>query len=348
MRPKRWLTVALVVLAVVTVAGSVAHARHRTKAPHSALSKPADNDAGLVLSGVLSPVATTPIEAPVRNLTVPLNSYVTKGQIIGETVSSVLPAQAIQSDASRLSPDEAGSAIAWAQEDVRQAEAELEAARASETDAAVQQVVDKAAERATEQLYESAGQQRLEGQMSAARYDHAVLAVDAAVTAADAARSQAEAGASAVSDAIMRLQETRARLAETERQRQFAPPVTGGVRGSRQIAVVSPADGLLVARDPDAGTLGISSDPSVMRVETRMPADDLFKLRVGQAAWVSLEAEPQVTLRATVSEIAEAPIDSTNGTVYPVTLLVDNPQGLWLTGVKVHVRAATSPQTGSR
>jgi hypothetical protein len=33
----------------------------------------------LVLSGVLSPVATTPIEAPVGDLAVPLNSYVTKG-----------------------------------------------------------------------------------------------------------------------------------------------------------------------------------------------------------------------------------------------------------------------------
>jgi multidrug resistance efflux pump len=57
-------------------------------------------------------------------------------------------------------------------------------------------------------------------------------------------------------------------------------------------------------------------DPSVMRVETWMPAADLPRLRVGEPAWVSLEAEPQVRLRATVSEIAEAPIDSTKGTVY--------------------------------
>jgi hypothetical protein len=348
MRPKRWLTMVLTVLAIVTVAGSVAHARHRTRVPSTPPSNLADNDAGLVLSGVLSPAATTPIETPVWNLTVPLNSYVTKGQVIGETGSSMIPDQAVQNDEPSFSPDEAGSAVARAQEDVRQAEADLEAARARETDAAVQQVVTKIAERATEQRYENAGLQSREGEMPAARYDQAVLAVNSAVAAADATRSQAEADTSAVGDAMIRLQEARARLAETERQRQFAPPVTGGLRESGRVAVVSPADGLLVARDPVAGTLGISSDPSAMRVETWMPADDLFKLRVGQSAWVSLDAEPQVTLRATVSEIAVAPIDSPNGTVYPVTLSIDNPQGLMLAGVKVHVRATTSPETGSR
>jgi hypothetical protein len=45
-----------------------------------------------------------------------------------------------------------------------------------------------------------------------------------------------------------------------------------------------------------------------------------------------------VTLHATVSEIAEAPIDSPSGTLYPVTLAVDNPRGFVLAGVKVHVR----------
>jgi multidrug resistance efflux pump len=145
----------------------------------------------------------------------------------------------------------------------------------------------------------------------------------------------------------MRLQEARVRMAETERQWQFALPATRGVRRSGQLAVVSPADGLLVARDLDAGTFGISSDPAVLRVQVRMPADELSRLRVGQPAWVWLDARPQVTFRATVNEIAEVPIDSPNGTVHPVTLLVDNPQGIWLTGVKVHVRA-TSPETGSR
>ena len=79
-----------------------------------------------------------------------------------------------------------------------------------------------------------------------------------------------------------------------------------------------------------------------------MPADDVARLRVGQPAWVSLEAHPRLILRATVSAIAEVPIDSLNGTVYPVTLSVDNPQGFLLTGVKVHVQAVNGPQTGSR
>ena len=84
-----------------------------------------------------------------------------------------------------------------------------------------------------------------------------------------------------------------------------------------------------------------------MRVETWMPAADLPRLRVGEPAWVSLEAEPQVRLRATVSEIAEAPIDSPNGPIYPVTLSVDNPQGLLLAGENVHVRTS-GPEAPAR
>jgi hypothetical protein len=349
MGSKRRLTIALVALVVVTVAGSVAHARHRTRVSNSAFRTLADDSADLVLPGVLSPAETTPIEAPVWNLTVPMNSYVTKGQIIGETASTMLPNQTMRRSESRLSRYETEAAIAQVRENVRQAEADLEAARARETDAAVQKVVSKVTERATEQLYENAGQRRLDGQMSATRYEHAVKAVDSAAAEADATRSEAEADSLAVSDAMARLQEARASLAEAEQQWQRALPATGRVRESGQMAVVAPANGLLVARDPNSGTLEISSDPSVMRVETRMPADDLFKLRVGEQAWVSLQAKPRVTLRATVSEIAEAPVDSPNGAVYAVSLVVDNPQGLWLAGAKVNVHATgASPETGSK
>jgi membrane fusion protein, macrolide-specific efflux system len=269
---------------------------------------------------------------------VPLNSYVVKGQILGETVSSVLPDRAVQSDDADLSPDEASFAVAQAQEDIRQAEVDLEAARASETDAEVQQVLAKDAERAAEQQFEN-GQFR-EGEVSAARYDYAVLPVDSALAAVDAARSQAGADAYAVSEAGTRLQEARARLAEAERKQELALAATEGGQESGRVAVVSPADGLLVDRDPIAGTLGICTDPSVLRVETWIAEDDLLKLRVGQPAWVSLDAEPQIGLRATVSEIAEEPIESPNGTIYPVALSVDNPKGLLLAGEKVHIRPA--------
>jgi len=235
-----------VLLVVITVAGDIAHARHRTGSPHKTLSTLAGQEAGLVLSGVLRAGAVIPIQAQVWSLTVPLNSYVTKGQVIGEALSPVLPDQ-----------DEEGSGVARAWEDVPRAEEDLEAARASE----------------------------------------------------------AEAG-----------------------QGQFAPGASE--RWQETVAVVSPADGILVTLDQGAGTLGISSDSPGLRVETQTPADDLSKLRVGQPAWVWADAGPQVTLRATVSEIAETPIDSPSGPVYPVTLSVDDPHGPLLAGEKVQVRTA--------
>jgi multidrug resistance efflux pump len=281
-------------------------------------------------------VAATAVEAPVSSLAVPLDSYVTKGQIIGETASSTLPGQAGQRGESILLPSDARAAIARAQEDVRQAETALEAARASEDAAEVQEVSTKAAERVAEQSLEN--ERFRTDEVSEYRRDQSVLAVDQAAAAVESTRSEAKADNTAVNEATMRLDEARSTLAEAERQQELALAARDGRRTSGQVAVAAPADGLLVDQDWVAGTLGISSDPSALRVEMRMRANDLFKLRVGQPAWVSLDAKPRVTLHATVSEIAEAPIDSPSGTLYPVTLAVDNPRGFVLAGVKVHVR----------
>lgn len=338
MRRKRWLTLALVLLVVVTLGEEAARARHRTTIPNNAVKILADHDPGLVLSGVVSAELTIPIETPVWNLAVPLNSYVTKGQIVGETDPSMLPNRAARSDGLRLSPDEARFAVAQARQDVQQAENDLEAARAGETDAELQQVLGEDTEHATEQRYENAGVQFREGGMSAARHDDAVLAVGSAVAAAKAARSQAETSTSEVSDATARLREAQAGLADSERQWQLALSAAGGGQESGLVPVASPADGLLVARGASAGAFGICSDTCVLYVESRISEDDLLSVRVGQPAWISFDAEPQLNLRAKVTEIGTEPIDSPDGTVYAVTLSVDNPQGLLLSGTDVQVR----------
>ncbi len=332
MRRKHWLTIVFVALVAVTVGGNAAHVRYRTDTP---------NSTGLLLSGVLNPVAGTAIAEPVSSVAVPLDSYVTKGQIIGETISTTFPGQAVRNDELLLSPGEARSAAARARDDVRQAETALEAARASKAEDEVQETSAKIAQRVAEQSFEN--EQFREGDVSEFRHDQSAQAVEEAVAAVEAIRSQAEADGSAVSEAELRVGEARSRRAEAEQGLDLA---LGG-QGRGHVAVVAPADGLLVAHDWVAGTLGISSDPSVLRVELRMPANDLFKMRVGQPAWVSLDAKSRVTLRATVSEIAAAPIDSPRGTLYPVTLSVDNPRGFFLTGEKVHVRT-TAQGAGGR
>jgi multidrug resistance efflux pump len=242
-----------------------------------------------------------------------------------------------------LSPGEARSAVARARDNVRQAETALETARASKAEDEVQETSAKITQRVAEQSFEN--EQFREGDVSEFRHDQSVQAVEEAVAAVEAIRSKADADSSAVSESVIRVGEARASLAEAERELDLA--LGGQGRGQVAVAVAAPADGLLVDHDWVAGTLGISSDPSILRAEIRMPANDLFKMRVGQPAWVSLDAKPRVTLRATVSEIAETPIDSPSGTLYPVTLSVDNLQGFFLTGEKVHVRT-TAPGAGGR
>lgn len=334
MRRRQWLTIVFVALVAVTVGGNAAHVRYRTDTPKGA---------GLVLSGELGPVTAAAIDAPASSLAVPLDSYVTKGQIIGETVSTTFPGQAVRNDELLLSPGEARSAVAGARDNVRQAETALEAARASKAKDEVQETSAKIAQRVAEQSFEN--EQFREGDVSEFRHDQSVQAVEEAVAAVEAIRSKAEADSSAVSESVIRVGEARASLAEAEQELDLA--LGGPGRGQVAVAVAAPADGLLVDRDWVAGTLGISSDPTVLRVELRMPANDLFKVRVGQPAWVSLDERPRVTLHATVSDIPDVPIDSPGGTLYPVTLSVDNPHGFILTGEKVHVRT-TAPVAGGR
>ena len=57
-----------------------------------------------------------------------------------------------------------------------------------------------------------------------------------------------------------------------------------------------------------------------------------------------LDADPEETLRGTVSAISEVPIDLSEGTFYEVTFVVENPAGTWLPSAAMHAHMAVIPE----
>jgi len=101
---------------------------------------------------------------------------------------------------------------------------------------------------------------------------------------------------------------------------------------------VSPADGLLIATDLFPGALGIASDPSLLCVYTRVRPDDIPSLRLGEQALIAIYSEPTATLHAKVSAIGAVPINYSDEAVYPVTLVVEDPEGKRFAGASVQIQ----------
>ncbi len=111
------------------------------------------------------------------------------------------------------------------------------------------------------------------------------------------------------------------------------------------LAVRAPADGVLVASDLAEGKYGIAENARRLSVFTLAPEGDIRKLHVDQKATLVVEDNPGLQLTGTVSGIAEEPITSSDGGgYYPVTLTVENPSALPLSGLTVDIHLETAPE----
>lgn len=342
MRPKT-MTIVLVGSAVAAWATwSEVHSRPGPRASDTASTESVRQDSSLVLAGVLGPVVTIPIEAPIRELTVPLDSWVLKGQVIGATESEITPAQFNQA---RFWLDELTAAAGEAQERIGEIEADLDNAYAAASDCESQLISSENAELQAEHELEHHDLLFREGVRSEIDHEQAVWGRDSAVSVVAEEQSRLRSATSTISELEQRSRGARARLAELKRHKQAAEAVALQMEQSAGwVQVVSPADGLIVERDPVAGTFGIASDATRLRVVTQVPEADIGSVRVGQQASVSIDGEPAVTLNAAVSEIAVTPISSPDGSAYQVALAIENPEGMRFTGVPVRIRFQASPQ----
>ena len=117
--------------------------------------------------------------------------------------------------------------------------------------------------------------------------------------------------------------------------------------------IVSPVDGVVVARNVDVGqtvaasfqtpTLFlIAEDLTKMQVDTNVSESDVGRVREGQAATFTVDAYPGMPFHAVVAQVRNAPITVQNVVTYDVVIAVDNPGQELKPGMTANVTIATA------
>jgi len=264
-------------------------------------------------SGTLQPVTQvqvgSQVSGQVREIFVDFNDAVREGQLIA-----------------RIDPENF-------QHRVRQAEADLEAARAM---VAVQQAE---ALRARVNLDDAerdyARKERLVGQsfLSPAELDKARTVLDAARAQLEIVRAQARNSEALVRQRAAQLAQAKVDLARTE--------------------IRSPVDGLVVKRSVDRGQtvaaslqapelFVIARNLSDMQVETAIDEADVGRIRVGQKASFSVDAFPGRRFQGEVKQVRKAAHVASNVVSYTVIVSAANAELLLLPGMTANVRIITA------
>lgn len=111
--------------------------------------------------------------------------------------------------------------------------------------------------------------------------------------------------------------------------------------------IMAPASGIVLrapehvgaAVAPDRGPLFVIGDPlDVMRIDAPVSETDIALLKPGMNAEVVVQALPGRKFAAEVSRIGIEPTRQSGVVMYPVTLLVQNPEGVLLPGMSARVQ----------
>jgi HlyD family secretion protein len=313
---------AFVVLALLLGAGYAAWHFHfaaaQTPAYRFAAIESGPITAAVAATGTLNPVASvqvgSQISGQIRAIHVDFNSAVKAGQLIAQIAPETYEHR------------------------VRQAEADLEAARAT---VAVQQ-----AERYRAQV-NLAEAERDHGRKQSllARNFISPADLDKAKTTLEAARAQlrvveAQAGNSA---ALVRQREAQLGQARVDLGRtEIRAPVDGivikrSVEPGQTVAASLQAPELFV----------IARNLSDMQVETAIDEADVGRLRVGQEASFSVDAFPGKRFKGEVKQVRKAAQVVSNVVSYTVVVSAGNPDLILLPGMTANVRIVTAHQDGA-
>ncbi len=307
---------------------------HKAIAPASRQLAQAHNT-GLILTGTIVPMITTPIVSRNLNLAVPLNTWVERGEVIG---TEDLQTDTGEMDRARQELMDARSAERRARDRVRQVEEELRTVQVQAGDMDAQEARAKTARFDENRRFEERDTTFRFGQ----NYSSTVTARDSAETAVDSLRSSLVTLPIKTDELEAKAIEAQAELSEARTRRNAAEVAFERVQGgSNSGPIVSPADGFVVASgQPEGASLGIASDPRQLCAYAMVREADLTAVQVGQESLIVLDAQPAVTFRAKVSAISETPVDWLEGTFYRVTFVVSNPAGASLSSAAMHARMA--------
>jgi len=289
-------------------------------------------DENITLAGIVFPVITTPLPSRLQNLAVPLNTWVKRGQVIGITESDGDPEER---DRAWREVEEARNSERTAQEEIRQDEEELSTLQSQAGRMEREEALAEVAESEAQGEFERQENLFRSGLTSGFDHNAAATARASAGAAIDSIRSNLAESAIQIDQWEAKTQQAEVELREATSRRNAAEAVFEQMQGGPvDEPVASPVDGMIIA---SGESVGIASDPGQVGVNVMVRHADLIGVRVGQQAEIVLDAHPAVTLAGKVTTISENPADSSDGGVYEVVCVADNPGGTWLAGEAVHV-----------
>ena len=271
--------------------------------------------ASVSATGTLSPVATvqvsSQISGQIREILVDFNSMVKAGQLLAQ-----------------LAPE-------TYEHRVRQAEADLEAARAT---VAVQQAeLYRAKVNLLDAERDYTRKQTLVDKnfISPAELDKAQTLREAARATVRVVEAQAQNSAALVKQRGAQLGQARVDLGRTE--------------------IRAPADGIVIKRSVEPGQtvaaslqapemFVIARNLADMRVETAIDEADVGRLKVGQEATFTVDAFPGKRFKGAVTQVRKSAQVVSNVVSYTVIIDAANPELILLPGMTANVRIVTAQQ----
>lgn len=271
--------------------------------------------ASVSATGTLSPVATvqvsSQISGQIREILVDFNSMVKAGQLLAQ-----------------LAPE-------TYEHRVRQAEADLEAARAT---VAVQQAeLYRAKVNLLDAERDYTRKQTLVDKnfISPAELDKAQTLREAARATVRVVEAQAQNSAALVKQRSAQLGQARVDLGRTE--------------------IRAPADGIVIKRSVEPGQtvaaslqapemFVIARNLADMRVETAIDEADVGRLKVGQEATFTVDAFPGKRFKGAVTQVRKSAQVVSNVVSYTVIIDAANPELILLPGMTANVRIVTAQQ----
>ena len=269
--------------------------------------------AAVSATGTLNPVVSvqvgSQVSGQIKEILVDFNSTVKEGQLIA-----------------RIDPE-------TFQQKVRQAEADLDAARSAVNVQRAQQLQAKVNLMEAERDYERKKLLVEKNFISPAERDKAQTALDGAKAQALVAEAQAK-----NSEALVRQREAQLAQAKVDLDRT---------------AIRSPVDGIVVKRSVDTGQTVAASlqapelfiiarNLTDMQVDTSIDEADVGRVRLGQKATFTVDAFPGRTFEGEVKQVRKAAQVVSNVVTYTVIVSAANPQLNLLPGMTANVRIVSA------
>lgn len=320
MKPKIWISTTLLPLvAFVLLTRNHAFSKHRPL--ETAQSRGQNEHRTIVVDGILDPAVTVAIAAPAVEVNVPANSWVSKGQFIGESLLPIDPENANESDF--VNPATSGG-------NTERVAAEAEAERATAGLAAAEED-----DRIAEQDYARERELFREGLVGELEFDRIRDREQSAQASLAAAQARLREAENQVSNVEVGVFDGQGGLANAGSYRnELPPPVYGPVR---RVPIASPADGLLLESKLHPGSYGIASDLTKLCGYARLSQKDLSDVRIGEFAEIRIGSLPTVTLDAHVTAIRPVDPEVPGGPEYVAILSVQNPGSAKFAGLPVRI-----------